>query len=213
MNEIHIYLPAGVNIDLRFKHEHKKIAYQTKEEYYNTIKIPNIIKFLGANDSPIDQQSRQLGGIYVFQGKESKRSILVTPTNYKKTDIEAYTDAESQLRFKIAKTVIFNIPKKIFKTKYQEFKENKIITEIKELVSYLTNSRVPYIMVWDDTNGARFVAGNNKDDKVFLNYKHNQVSPLVQELRKTKAEAKGIPYEQVVASDTILNLYSSVCSQ
>jgi len=46
---------------------------------------------------------------------------------------------------------------------------------MEKLIFYLTSNRIPFIMVWDDDSGAKFIAGNNKDDKIYLNRKTENI--------------------------------------
>ena len=217
MNEIHLHVPDKINDNkgVFFNYDGtspiKRKVYSNKNQHQDNVGLIRIVDFLNNKKSPLTLTTRELGGNSVFEMKNTRQQLIVTPTgNYKIKDIKVYTNAEKILGFEAGKTLLFNIPKEEFNQKYECFRKNKYINNMEKLIFYLTSNRIPCIMVWDDDSGAKFIAGNNKDDKIYLNRKHKVISPIVQTIKKLISRMQRKSYESVVATDTIRNLYLGV---
>jgi hypothetical protein len=105
---------------------------------------------------------------------------------------------------------VISIPKKAFTKEYGLFMKDSHVDDVKKIIDYLSQGRVPFFMVWNDDERTQFIAGNNKTNRDFFNWKHRKTSSLLQWYKKTKAWIQHNKYAHVVANDTIRNLYLGV---
>lgn len=207
MNEIHIYLPERLNQDTRISTRQTEDYYITKPEFWNKVKGP-IEDLLNKPESPIQTLTKHIGGIHTYLLKSTKEEVILAPSfGYLGEDQKVIWDSEKALKFVAKKTLIMNIPKQTFTLSFKNFQGNSYIQRVNRLITFLVENRVPYFMLWDENKRVEFIAGNNKDAKIFIDKNHKKLSENLEKTKYIFSIINQTPFEKIIAQETIKNLY------
>ena len=97
--------------------------------------------------------------------------------------------------------------KYVFTLSFKNFQGNSYIQRVNRLITFLVENRVPYFMLWDENKRVEFIAGNNKDAKIFIDKNHKKLSENLEKTKYIFSIINQTPFEKIIAQETIKNLY------